>query len=209
MSARWWKFLAGPRRAALSAVTAGGSAVLGTLLALGHGAPALAFERSVERYSLPPVPLQRADGQQMHLAKAFGDGRPVVLTFMFSSCLTVCPITNQTLVALKSLLGPHQGKVNLVSISIDPDHDSVQQMAAYARQSGHSGMYFTGDPGGSEAVQRAFGAWRGDKMHHEASFYLSRSPGAGGSWVRLSGFVTPRELLRELARVAPDLQLPK
>jgi protein SCO1 len=192
---------------ALSKVWGCGAVVVAAVLLAGNTGSACAFERSAERYRLPTMPLQRADGQSMPLAQAFSDGRPVVLTFMFSSCQTVCPITNQVMVELKALLGPNQDKVNLVSVSIDPDYDSVKQMAAYARSNGHRGMYFTGDPSGSEAVQRAFSAWRGDKMHHEASFYLSRSPTTNGRWVRLSGFITPKELLHELKLVAPDLPL--
>lgn len=168
-------------------------------------APAHAYERITQSYTLPTLPLQRADGQAMPLSKALADGRPVVLTFMFSSCKTVCPITNQTLVELGQLLGPQRDRVSLVSISIDPDHDSVKQMAAYAQRNGHQGLYFTGDPGSTEAVQRAFDAWRGNKMHHEPAFYLNHAPSTSSRWVRLAGVVTARELLQELRQLAPGL----
>lgn len=181
-------------------------------LAIGLGllatAPARAYERVTQTYSLPALPLQRADGQAMPLAKALGDGRPVVLTFMFSSCRTVCPITNQTLVELGQLLGAQRDKVSLVSISIDPDHDSVRQMADYARRNGHQGMYFTGDPASTEAVQRAFDAWRGNKMHHEPAFYLNPAPAASSRWVRLAGAVSARALLNELRQLSPRLGIP-
>jgi len=170
------------------------------LLATAH-----AYERVTQSYTLPTLPLQRADGQAMPLSKALADGRPVVLTFMFSSCNTVCPITNQTLVELGRLLGTQRDKVSLVSISIDPDHDSVKQMAAYAQRNGHQGMYFTGDPASTEAVQRAFDAWRGNKMHHEPAFFLNHAPSTNSRWVRLAGVVTARELLHELRQLAPGL----
>ena len=168
---------------------------------------AFAAQRTLQTVTLPASALQRADGQSISLSKAFADGRPVVLTFMYSSCQTVCPVNNQVLVELEQLLANKRERVNLVSISIDPDHDSVQRLTAYAKRTGHRGSFFTGDPGTSETVQRAFDSWRGDKQNHEPVFFLGRAAGAKAQWVRLSGFVTPSELLNELSTLAPDLGL--
>jgi protein SCO1 len=181
--------------------------VLACLAGLTFGMPVEAADRSVHTFSIPNSVLQRADGKGIPLGAALSDGRPVVLTFMFSSCQTVCPVNNQVLVELEQLLGAKRERVNLVSISIDPDHDSVQRLAAYAKRTGHKGSFFTGDPGSSEAVQRAFESWRGDKQNHEPVFFLSRAAGAKARWVRLGGFVTPRELLAELNALAPELAL--
>lgn len=155
--------------------------------------------RSERQYPLPALRLQRADGQVLALKDALADGRPVVLTFMYSSCATVCPITSQTLVAFEQALGPELPRVNVVSISIDPDHDTVRRLAAHARQTGARGSFFTGDPAASEAVQRAFDAWRGDKMNHQPVFLLSADPLR--HWVRLDGLVLPDRLLAEFRRL--------
>ena len=46
--------------------------------------------RSTVRYRLSPeLRLQRADGGTLPLQQALFDGRPVVLSFMYSSCATV------------------------------------------------------------------------------------------------------------------------
>jgi protein SCO1 len=188
-------------------------AVLGLLLAQALAWPALAqpqpaagsggapaVQRSVRQISLPVgLRLQRADGAVVGLRQALSDGRPVVLSFMYSSCATVCPITNQTLVEFARQLGSDAARVNIVSISIDPDHDSVSKLAEYARRTGNRGSFLTSDPATSEAVQRAFDAWRGDKMNHQPGFFLTRQPDRG--WVRLDGLVTPRQLLDEYRRL--------
>jgi protein SCO1/2 len=109
------------------------------------------------------------------------------------------------MVELDRLLGDHSAKVQLVSISIDPDHDTVERLRSYARRTGNRGALFTGDPANSEEVQRAFDAWQGDKMHHEAVFLINRNPKRSNEWVRLTGLLTPNELLGELRRVAPDV----
>jgi protein SCO1 len=161
-------------------------------------------ERSVQSMGLPAFNLQRADGQSLPLSKALSDGRPVVLTFMYSSCQTVCPITNQVMTELETLLGARRQQVHLISISIDPDHDTVQQLARYAKATGHKGSFFTADPATSEAVQRAFNVWRGDKMNHEPVFLLSKNAVASRQWLRLTGLVAPKTLLSELRALAPQ-----
>jgi protein SCO1 len=161
-------------------------------------------ERSIQSMALPAFNLQRADGQSLPLSKALSDGRPVVLTFMFSSCQTVCPISNQVMTELETLLGARRQQVHLISISIDPDHDTVQQMAKYARATGHKGSFFTADPATSEAVQRSFNVWRGDKMHHEPVFFLNKDATTSRQWLRLKGLVAPKTLLGELRALAPQ-----
>lgn len=158
-----------------------------------------AVVRSEQRYTLPALRLQRADGKVLSLTDALADGRPVVMTFMYGSCATVCPITNQTLVAFEQALGPELARVNVVSISIDPDHDSVRRLAEHARRTGARGNFFTGDPAASEAVQRAFDAWRGDKANHQPVFLLSADPQR--QWVRLDGLVLPDRLMVEFRRL--------
>lgn len=147
----------------------------------------------VRGYRVPPIELRGADGRPRRLDVALADGRPVVLSFMFTSCATVCPITNQTLAEFERLLGPERPQVNVVSISIDPDYDSVQRLAEYAKRTGAQGTFYTGDPAGSEAVQRAFDVWRGDKMNHVPVFLIRRRPDE--PWLRVNGLVTPRALL--------------
>lgn len=166
-----------------------------------------AVVRSEHRYALPALRLQRADGRRLTLTEALADGRPVVMTFMYDSCATVCPITNQTLVAFEQALGPDLARVNAVSISIDPDHDSVRRLAEHAARTGARGSFFTGDPASSEAVQRAFDAWRGDKANHQPVFLLSADPLR--QWVRLDGLVLPDRLMaefRRLRRTGPELR---
>ena len=107
-------------------------------------------QTSVQRYVLPAVQLVGADGIGRPLARVVDDGRATVMTFMYSSCATVCPIVNETLVQFEHLLGADRSaKVNTVSITIDPTHDTVQPARRpFARRTGAAGSFFTGDPGG-------------------------------------------------------------
>jgi protein SCO1 len=154
------------------------------------------IQRSLHQYKLPAVTVQGSDGVNRRLSQALDDGRPVVMTFMYSSCTTVCPISNLVLAQFEQALGNKRADVNVVSISIDPSYDSVQRLRDFAKQTGARGSFYTSDPGTSEEVQRAFDAWRGDKMNHQPVFLLranGRSP-----WVRLDGMVSASVLQTEL-----------
>jgi protein SCO1/2 len=59
----------------------------------------------------------------------------------------------------------------------------------------------TGSTEDSLAIQRAFDAWRGDKMNHVPLTFLRAAPGQ--PWVRLEGFVSPDQLVAEYRSIVP------
>ncbi len=184
---------------------------LAAALLLGlPGAPALAHQghevqagqqRSEHLYPLPALQVTRADGRRLSLAEAIDDGRPVVLNFIYTTCTAVCPVTSQVFVELRERLGAARDKVNMVSISIDPEQDQPRQLSAYAKRFGSAGVWahYTGSSADAVEIQRAFGAWRGDKMNHQPITYLRASPGK--PWVRLDGFYGPSALLAEYQKL--------
>jgi len=153
--------------------------------------------RSVAEYTIPAVTLIRDDGQVVSLPDELGDGRPVVLNFIFTTCGTICPLMSSTFTQLQGLLGDDRDRVRLVSISIDPEQDTPERLAEYARRfhAGPGWRHYTGSVDASVAVQRAFGAFRGDKMEHTPVTFLRAGPGK--TWVRIDGFASPDELARE------------
>ncbi|MBN3753573.1 redoxin domain-containing protein [Paraburkholderia sp. Tr-20389] len=151
--------------------------------------------RTTADYALPPVTLVRDDGKSVSLADELNDGRPVVLTFIYTSCTTICPMVTQTFEQLQEQLGSERDKVHIVSISIDPEQDTPARLKSYAERfgAGPEWQYYTGTVDASVAAQRAFNVYRGDKMNHTAVAFLRAAPGK--PWLRLDGLATPDELL--------------
>lgn len=151
--------------------------------------------RTTADYALPPVTLVRDDGKSVSLIDELNDGRPVVLTFIYTSCTTICPMVSQTFEQLQEELGSERDKVHLVSISIDPEEDTPARLKAYAERfgAGPEWQYYTGTVEASVAAQRAFNVYRGDKMNHTAVAFFRAAPGK--PWTRLDGLATPDELL--------------
>nr|WP_322025390.1 SCO family protein [Burkholderia sp. BCC1977] len=147
------------------------------------------------RYVVPPVQLVRDDGQAVSLAKELDDGRPVILTFIYTSCTTICPMISQTLEQLQGELGADRDKVHIMSISIDPEADTPERLRTYAARfgAGPEWQHYTGTVDASVAAQHAFNVFRGDKMNHTPVTFVRAAPGQ--PWLRIDGFATPTELL--------------
>jgi protein SCO1 len=153
--------------------------------------------RSIVNYTVPDVRLVREDGKSVGLREELDGGRSVVLSFVFTSCTSICPVTSAALGQLQRRLGDASSKVQLVSISIDPDEDTPARLAAYAKRlgAGPGWRFYTGTAAASVAVQRAFDAYGGDKMRHAPDTFVRRA--GGQSWVRLRGLASADELLAE------------
>jgi protein SCO1/2 len=149
-----------------------------------------------QQYSLPDVPVTRQDGKRMRLAQALDDGRPVMLNFIYTSCNAICPVTSQVFTEVRERLGAERDKINMVSISIDPEQDTPKRLTAYAKRFGASGTWshYTSSTADSIEIQRAFGAWRGDKMNHQPITWLRPAPGK--PWLRFEGFTSPEDLVK-------------
>jgi protein SCO1 len=58
-------------------------------------------------------------------------GRVVVLTFLYTSCPDICPITAATLGAASRLLGPLAPRMRILAVSVDPVNDTPQNVRRF------------------------------------------------------------------------------
>jgi protein SCO1/2 len=155
------------------------------------------YQTTTRDYALPDLVLVRADGTQVHFPADIDDGRPVLLNFIYTTCTAICPMLSQTFEAFQARLGPEVSQVHMVSVSIDPEQDTPARLAEYAARynAGPQWTHYTGTLEASIALQKAFDAYYGDKMNHRPVAFLRRAPGQ--PWLRLDGFTTPDDLVRE------------
>lgn len=165
-----------------------------------HAMPAAqdGYVRSQAAYTVPDVKLVDADGAGVPLRSALaGQDKPVILNFIFTTCGAICPVMSATFSQVQDALGPERDAVRMVSISIDPEEDTPSALKAYAGKYGAGPQWqmLTGSLNDSIAVQRAFDVYRGDKMSHQPATFLRA--GRGQPWVRLDGFASAADILRE------------
>lgn len=170
----------------------------------GHAAAGDGYTRSMASYQMPDVRLVDSEGNEVALADTLDVSEPVMLNFIFTSCTTICPAMSATFSQVQSKLGEEGEAVRMISISIDPEHDSPAQLSEYAKrfEAGPQWSLLTGSIEDSVAVQRAFNVYRGDKMNHQPVTFMRN--GAGQPWVRIDGFASADELLREYRQLMPD-----
>jgi protein SCO1 len=157
--------------------------------------------RSMAEYVIPQIQLVRDDGKKVSLSEELNDGRPVVMSFIFTTCTTICPLMTQTLANFQSKLGADRDRVHIVSISIDPEQDTPARLTEYARRfkAGPEWQHYTGTVEASLAAQRAFNVYRGDKMGHAPVTLFRSAPGK--PWLRIDGFTTAEELVAEIRKL--------
>ena len=162
--------------------------------------------RSLAEYTIPDVTMVREDGKSVKLADELNDGRPVVLNFIYTSCTTICPMSSQIFEQFQDGLGGARGTVHLMSISIDPEQDTPARLREYAgRFHALKGWdHYSGTLATSVAVQKAFNAYRGDKMSHIPLTLMRAAPGK--PWVRFDGFAPADDLLAERKTWEPAAQ---
>jgi protein SCO1 len=85
-------------------------------------------------------------------------GKVVVLDFIFASCSSTCPILTAKMATVQDGLGGDFGsKIIFLSITVDPEHDSVDVLRRYAETFGanQAGWKFlTGSPNAIQAIER-------------------------------------------------------
>ena len=172
---------------------------MGVLLAgASSGAVEPAYQRSVEQYRVPEVVLVNQDGVAVPLRPYLqAADRLVVVEFIYATCTTICPVLSAGFANLQRKLAPGTDRVRLVSISIDPEHDTPREIKTYLeRYQAQPGWDFlTGSRADIDSVMRAFAAWVPNKMAHFPLTLIHR-PGAA-EWVRINGLTSTSELLGE------------
>ncbi|MFA5240775.1 MAG: SCO family protein [Sulfuricella sp.] len=162
------------------------------------------YARSAAAYHIPDLKLVDMNGAVVSLREGLGGNEPVMLNFIYTSCSAICPVMSATFHHVQDQLGAERDRVRMVSISIDPEHDTPAALKAYAGKfrAGPQWRMLTGSTESSIAVQRAFGVYRGDKMNHAPATFI-RAGGADRPWVRLDGFASAPDIIREYRQLAP------
>lgn len=168
-----------------------------------HHAPAPEAQatRSVHSYAVPDVPLLNAAGKATTLARELDTHQPVLLNFIFTSCTAICPVLSATFVQVQDELGADQGRMRMLSISIDPEYDTPARLKAYAEKfgAGPQWHFLTGQSRDILTLQRGFDVYRGSKMNHPPATFLR--PARDAAWVRYDGFVRASDLVADYRRL--------
>ena len=118
--------------------------------------PNLDLGSSLNSLPAPDIKLVNQFGQPMSLSQF--RGKVVMLGFEDSECTTVCPLTTQSMLQAKQLLGPAGNQVQLLGVDANPDATSVADVLSYSRAHGMVNQwdFLTGSPAQLKSVWGAY-----------------------------------------------------
>lgn len=160
----------------------------------GHGAagsPAEAVVFPSETLLAPNVPIVERDGSTGHFVDRFGGAGPVVISFTYTSCSTVCPVANAVLADVQGDLP----EVTLMTVSVDPANDTPEAMAASAKMfgAGPDWHWVAASVADTGQLMAAFGVPRGPLEDHDPLFLVGDI--GEGRFVRVVGLPAPDDLV--------------
>ncbi|MEA2116740.1 MAG: SCO family protein [Thermodesulfobacteriota bacterium] len=172
------------------------------LAALPQAQGKMYYKRTTEQYNVPDVILINQEGKEVPLKSFLDSEKLIVLDFIYGTCTTICPILSVGFAHFQKELGPGVDRVQLVSISIDPDNDTPELMRAYLQRYGAQPGWdiLTGKRDNIVAVLTEFDAYVTNKMNHFPLTIL-HAPGSD-TWIRLDGLLSASDIMKEYNKLA-------
>jgi protein SCO1/2 len=152
--------------------------------------------RGGARVVLADAVLVDQDGAPVQFrTESIGD-RIVVVDFVFTTCTTVCPVLSALFAQVQERLGDRLERgVHLVSVSLDPAHDTPERLKAYAarHRAGPHWSWLTGPQPDVERVLKGLGAYTPNFSAHAPAVLVG--DGLTGEFTRLNGFPSPERVV--------------
>lgn len=164
---------------------------------------------SVRRFPNPALVDQ--DGRTVRFYDDLVRGRVVMVNFSYTRCAGACPRATAQLLAVQRLLGDRFGRdFTLLTLSLDPEHDTPEAMrrylAAHGARPGWS--WLTGRREDIDAIRRFVGftdrdpALDADRTRHTTLVLLGND--RTGRWSSMPALVRPEQIVEALFRTAGE-----
>jgi protein SCO1/2 len=162
----------------------------------------------VEYFTNTPVITQ--DGRTLRFYDDVMKGKILLINFFFTACDNVCPLATENLVRVQELLGPRIGpEIRMVSISLQPDHDTPDVLANYAKQYGvgPGWLFLTGVRDDIELLRHRLGfddidpVVDADPEQHLGTVRIANEP--MHRWAMSPSLLNPEAIVRAVDRVVP------
>ena len=151
------------------------------------------------------VVLLNQDGEQMRFYSDLIEDKVVVISSFFTTCTSVCPALNGKLVRVQQALGDKLGHdVHMISISVDPETDTVPKLKEYATRFGaRQGWYFlSGATANVEYALGKLGQLVDDPDNHSTVLLVGNA--RTGLWKKVFGLADGAEIIRLVQEVVDD-----
>ena len=145
------------------------------------------------------------DGKRVKFKSDVIGDKLVAMTFIYTSCTTICPVYNAIFSQLQDLLGERQGRDTiLVTITVDPTRDIPRRMKKEAKKfkAKPGWFYLTGQKQNVDEVLTGLDAYFVDFESHPPMALIG--DGKTGTWRRFTGFPQAKQLLAMIDELKAD-----
>jgi len=153
--------------------------------------------------SVPDIQVVNQDGQHVRFNSQVVDGRIAIVTGFFTTCSSMCPITQEKLAQVAKLLGPRLGKdVMIVSISVDAENDTPARMKDWGEKF-HIGPGWTllsGRRAEVDALLKSLGLFVELRQRHQSALMVGST---ATGWVRISSWTSSEKLAKLAESMTP------
>lgn len=162
---------------------------------------AAAREAKARNYFTDTV-LQAQDGRSLRFYSDVLKDQVVLVNFVFTECGDSCPLITHKLLQARQSLGPQARNVRYVSITIDPERETPQTMAAFARKHGAvdpQWLWLSGSKANIELVTKRLGAHTDTREEHFTGLIVGNL--RTDRWVKIRPDAPPQAIAEQLRRV--------
>lgn len=157
------------------------------------------------------VPVVTQHGDTLRFYDDVIRGKILLINFFFTNCDALCPMATENLVRVQEMLGDRMAsEIRFVSISLQPEHDTPEMLAAYASSHGvgPGWLFLTGKKNDIELLRHRLGfvdidpVADADPEQHLGTVRIANEP--MHRWIMGPSLTSPEALLRAIQRVTPE-----
>jgi protein SCO1 len=138
---------------------------------------------------IPNLTVTTQNGKPVRFYDDLVKGKIVIISFIYTSCTDICPLTTARIAQLEDKLGDLVGRdVFILSMTVDPERDTPERLKEYAEAfgAGPGWSFVTGKPEDIRAINYKFGERSQILSEHRNEIVLGND--ATGEWQRDSVF---------------------
>lgn len=170
-------------------------------------APAEARSRWGQDY-LPNVYVLDQDRNKLRFYDDLLRGKITVISFVYTSCASICPLVIARLAEVQDALGDAMGQdIHFISISIDPIPDTPERLKEQQKAFGvgRGWSFITGDPENIDLIRYKLGERSGKSIAQHKNEVLLYNDETG-EWARDSAFADLGVLTLNIREMDPDVR---
>jgi protein SCO1/2 len=155
---------------------------------------------------LPNVEVMDQNGRTLKFYDGLIKGRIVVISFVYTSCTNICPLTLARLAEVEDALGPAMGRdIHFISVSIDPIPDTPEKLKEHAAafKTGPAWTFVTGDVANIDLIRYKLGERSGEAIAQHKNEVLMYND-VTGEWQRSSAFADLGVLALTIRSMKPE-----